>query len=415
MNILQVNTSYARGGAAAAARALHQAVNGNGGRLRSVYAFGRGPAGPDAFRLTGPAEVVFRGAKMRLTGLEGGGPASAVDRLGSAIGRIHPALVHLHNIHGYYLDFIRLFGLLRGLDMPLVWTLHDCWPLTGRCAFPEECEAWREGCGRCPGLADYPRSFVDAGARMWRLKKESFSSVPGVVLVAPSEWLAGMVGASHLAGNEVRVIGNGVDTEVFRPIPTVRERTRHELGVPAGKKVIMFAAADLKEERKGARFILELLPALAPDRYFVVTAGAKLPGLDKAFPDVRQMGFVADRTKLAGLYNAADVFCATSTSDNFPTTVLEAMACATPTVAFAAGGIPEQLAGGCGLTVPVGRASGLAEAIGALFADEAALEARRTACREKALDRYSMETFLHRYLALYEELLDRHERRTDRP
>jgi putative colanic acid biosynthesis glycosyltransferase len=403
-NILQINTVYDRGGAAAVARTLHRAVNASGGRFRSSFAFGRGQGGPEAFRLTSAAEVGARGAKMRLFGLEGGWPGGAVERLAEEMARRAPNIVHIHNLHGYYLDFVRFFGLLAAWGGPVVWTLHDCWPLTGRCTFPDGCAAWREGCGRCSKLKDYPRSLIDSSARMLRRKKEAFASHAGLILVSPSEWLAGEARSAFPESVRIRVINNAVDTEVFRPLPASRKDLRGGLGIPAGKKIVLFAAADLKEERKGSRFIPELAAMLDPEKYHVVTAGSKFPGLERMPVGVSQMGCIRDRARLVELYNAADVLCVTSTADNFPNTVLEAMACGTPTAAFATGGIPEQLAGACGLTVPVGRISELRDVLANMLSDASGSAARRAVCRRKALERYSIPVFLKGYLGLYEEL-----------
>ncbi len=413
--ILQINTAYGRGGAAAVARLLHLAINGPGTGCHSTYAFARGPRpGDDAStrRFGGGIDTLVHGSLTRLSGIEGRGTARPTRRLNDLIDRGRFDIVHLHNLHGYYLDFPVLLRRLGTAGTPLVWTLHDCWPMTGKCPFFGDCRAWQDGCGDCRHLDGYPKSFFDSTRTMWNRKKDLFSSLPNLTLVTPSRWLAGVVRDSFLGDREVRVINNAVDTEVFRPLGAPKSDLRRELGLPTEGKVILFMAADLNEDRKGAGYFSELSEDLDPKKYHLVAAGEKLRLKAGKGRNIRQLGFIRDRGALVRLYNAADVLCVTSLDDNFPTTVLEAMACGTPTVAFAVGGIPEQLEGGCGLTVPTKRTDLLKEALESLLDDEDGLLGSRANCRKKAVADHSIPVFLKSYLALYKDVLNGSGRRS---
>lgn len=406
IEILQINTAYGRGGAAAVARLLHLAVNGPGTGFHSTYAFARGPRpGNDAsvHRFGGGIDTLAHGSLTRLSGIEGRGTVRPTRRLNAFMDRDRFDIVHLHNLHGYYLDFPSLLRRLGTAGTQLVWTLHDCWPMTGKCSFFGDCLGWQDGCGGCRHLDRYPKSFFDSTRTMWKRKRDLFSSLPNLVLAAPSRWLAGVVRDSFLGDKEVRVINNAVDTEVFRPIEAPKTDLRRELGLPAEGRVVLFIAVDLNEERKGAGYFSELAEGLDPRKYLLVAAGEKLRLKTEKGRNIRQLGFVRDRESLVRLYNAADVLCVTSLDDNFPTTVLEAMACGTPTVAFAAGGIPEQIEGGCGIAVPAKRTDLLREALEGLLDDEDGLLESRTNCRKKAVAYYSIPVFINGYLSLYRE------------
>ena len=155
-----VNTEYHRGGAARIAKTLHNALNITP-EFQSFFAYGRGARVKDkaAFRFTWQPEVYLHAFLTRMTGLQGYGSWFSTQRLLRLIRRLEPDIVHLHNIHGYYLN-LRIVRSLVKLGIPVVWTLHDGWPLTGRCAYLSGCDRWKNGCGHCPDLSYYPKTYV---------------------------------------------------------------------------------------------------------------------------------------------------------------------------------------------------------------------------------------------------------------
>ena len=195
--ILNVNTAFSKGGAAQVARILHNILNKTP-RFSSCFACGRGAGLADkkVFKFTCQLEVYLHAFLTRTTGLQGYGSYLSTRRLERFILKEKFDLIHLHNLHGYYLNlsFVRFLGKL---NIPIVWTLHDGWAITGRCAYLFECEKWKRGCGNCSNLSWYPKTYFDSSSLMWKKKKEYFTSEWNPVIVCPSQWLANKVKKSY--------------------------------------------------------------------------------------------------------------------------------------------------------------------------------------------------------------------------
>jgi len=337
-----------------------------------------------------------------MTGIQGYGTWISTKRLVRLIQEWNPHLIHFHNIHGYYLD-ISIAKAVGKMGIPVVWTLHDAWPLTGRCAYFFECGRWRNGCGGCPDLRRYPRTYLDTSALMWRRKRRLLGGVWQPVIVTPSQWLADLVREACGERCRVEVIPNGIDTQLFRPRD--RAAAREKLGLPVDGKVILFVAADLGDERKGARYFYESLQYLRMPGWLAVTVGKKVepPRLARGSA-VRQLGYMRGGEAIADAYAAADLFCITSLDDNFPSTVLESIACGTPVVGFSVGGIPEQVTASCCRLVTPRDARALGEAMTALLTDDRLRETMGRNCRERAVAHYDQRQCVERYIALYREL-----------
>ena len=402
-----VNTEFDRGGAAQIARTLFQSLNQKS-EFEGYFAYGRGKKINDegAIRFAYLPEVYFQGLLTRCFGLQGYGSWFSTKRLEKIIIKEKFDLIHLHNIHGYYLnlDFIKFLGKL---DIPVVWTLHDGWALTGRCAYLFDCEKWKDGCEKCSDLNRYPKTFIDSTSFMWKKKKNYFSSGWNPVIVCPSQWLADRVKESYLKDYQVKVVPNAVDIEVFKS--KNKNSIREKYGIPIRKKIILCLAADFEDERKGIKYFFESLKYITTKNWMVVTAG-KVVNYDKIKEvdfEIRQMGYIKDKNEISDIYNIADIFCISSLDDNFPTTVLEALACGVPVVGFRVGGIPEQVTEGCGIMVKSKDIEALGKAMERLLTND---EMRRNFgenCRKRVLQNYTIEKFTDNYMKVYNKPLRR--------
>jgi glycosyltransferase involved in cell wall biosynthesis len=441
MNILQVNTADLGGGAEGSARALHAAYRERG--HGSWLAVGRkSSADPDVFevprlparsrsgrllqrlaarfeRLASPGrpwpaglarrfEILAEPAR-RAAWLSGNEdfhfPGTA--RLLAVCPR-PPDIVHCHNLHGGYFDLRELPALSRRL--PLILNLRDTWLLTGHCGYFIDCERWRRGCGHCPDLCRYPGIRRDATAANWQ-RKAALYAQSRLYVTAPSEWLLGCARQSMLQAVAYKVIPNGIDLSVFRPGDPRAARGR--FGLDPDRPVVLFAAASRHnvykdpETMNGAiRALAASSPAAAPTVFLCV--GAAVPAMGLRGLDVRCIPFVVDREAMADCYRAADVFVHTARAEAFGKTVTEAMACGTPVVASAVGGIPEQLTHGSeGFLAPPGDALAMAAHMGALLADTALRERCSRAAADRAR-RYDVRTqcdhFLDWYAAISEQV-----------
>lgn len=307
-------------------------------------------------------------------------------------------VLQLHNLHGSYFAFTALPVLTA--RRPAVWQLHDQWAMTGHVAYSLDCERWRTGCGSCPYLYEYPRLPRDTTALLWRLKRAVYAR-SRLTIVATSGWMAGLVRASPLLRRfELRTIPNGIDVDVFSP--GSREEARRRLGLPLDRRVVLFAASDLAERRKGLHVLESALRGMA-ERPLLLLAGegAAANGLES-----RSLGVLRDAPALAEAYRAADVFAVPTLADALTLTAPESIACGTPCISFDRGGVTDVVRHmETGLQTPYGDARGLAEGLRTLLADDELRERLGRRGREVAEQEFPLELQVRRYADLYEELV----------
>lgn len=290
-----------------------------------------------AVRIGSDFDVWLHGLKARLFDGCGFGSKKATKKFIEWIKEYNPDVIHLHNIHGYYINIEVLFEYLRFCGKKIVWTLHDCWAFTGHAAYCEivNCEKWKTSCYNCPKIRDYPASIIDFSKKNWERKKEIFSGIPNLILITPSNWLANLVRCSYLAHYDVRVIHNGIDISVFR---STKNDIKRRLGIE-NKKMILGVAA-LWEQRKGLLDFYELSKELDDDFRIVLVglSNKQIKGLPQKIIGIERTNSAKE---LAELYSAADVYVNLTYEDNYPTTNLESIACGTPVVTYDTGGCGE--------------------------------------------------------------------------
>ena len=304
-------------------------------------AYGRGVV-PDkykdiSYRIGCGLSVKMHGLKARLFDASGFGSYCATKRFIEWVKKYNPDVIHLHNIHGYYIHVGVLFEYLRSCGKKIVWTLHDCWAFTGHCTHYQapHCEQWQTECKKCVRTRDYPKAYISRAARNFKRKKAAFCGVPGLTLVTPSEWLKGEVEKSFLSCYPVVVINNGVDLNVFKPTPS-DFRERYGL---KDKKIIL-GVASVWEKRKGFNDFLELAK-LIDDDYRIVLVGLNDKQIKLLPQNVIGIKRTNNATELAEIYTAADVFINPSLEETFGMTVVEAMACGTPAIVYNSTALPE--------------------------------------------------------------------------
>lgn len=292
------------------------------------------------------SEVYLHGAMTRLFDRMGFYSKRDTNRLLARLDEIDPDVVHLHNIHGYYVNIEMLFSWLSSHHCQVRWTLHDCWALTGHCAFFTyvECEQWQSHCAHsksCPQLDTYPKTICKANcARNYEDKQRIFTMVPPerMTLITPSQWLANLVGKSFLKGYPVEVRHNTVDKTVFKPTPS---NFRERYGI--GDRFMVLGVASPWTERKGLKDFLRLADDLDSDRFSFVLVGLSDRQL-RTLPD-NVVGLLRTESPrdLAGIYSTADIFFNPTVEDNYPTVNLEAEACGTAVLSYDTGGCRETL------------------------------------------------------------------------
>lgn len=375
---------------------LAQALEAQGHTVKIAYGRETVPVQDSryAVRIGSDLGVKLHGFKARAFDASGFGSRIATARFLDWVREYDPDVIHLHNLHGYYLHVGLFFDYLRTCGKRILWTLHDCWAFTGHAAYCElaNCEKWKTGCSRCPKDWDYPKSFTDRASRNYARKKALFTGIPNLELVTPSQWLADLCEESFLKEYPVSVIHNGINTDIFRPSDGTALRS--SLGL-TGKRVILGVAA-LWEKRKGLDDFAALSGMLS-ERERIVLIGLSEEQKQGLPPAILGLPRTNSAQELAALYAMADVYANPTYEDNYPTTNLEAIACGTPVVTYATGGSPES-AGLFGLTVPKGDLTAFAAAISSAVL-------LRDSFDPTVYNSFSCEAAVRSYLCLYNHLL----------
>lgn len=311
------------------------------------------------------------------------------------IKEIKPHIIHLHNIHGYYLNYPLLFDFLKEYGAPVVWTLHDCWPFTGHCAYYDyaKCDKWRTQCHDCPQLRSYPASvWLDRTERNFNRKKDAFLSHPDITFVPVSDWLKTELSKSFLSDYSAITIHNGINLDIFKPSQNITKQ---------GNEKVILGVASVWDKRKGLDEFVKLRPLL-PDNYLIILVGLsqdQISSLPAGITGIRRTENVG---QLVDLYSMADVFVNPTLEDIFPTTNLEALACGTPVITYETGGSPEAIDDHTGFVVPYQDVTTLAEKI-KIVCEKHPFDSIK--CRERAVEFYDKQKVFKEYINLYNQLL----------
>lgn len=399
LKVMQINTVCGSGSVGRITVDLIHALETEGGE--GLAAFGRreAPQGVRAYKFGTNLDMGFHVLHTFFGGEHGFASKKQTKRLIEKIEEYNPDIIHLHNIHGFYLDVEQLFAYLKKAGRPVVWTLHDCWSFTGHCAHFDYigCMKWKSHCESCPQYKSvYPYAlFKDNSKENYSRKKAAFTGVPRLTIVTPSRWLSRFVKESYLKEYPVRVIHNGIALDKFHPVD---KGLKARLGME--KKFILLGVAGMWEERKGYSYFEELADRL-DDSCQIILIGLSKQKLRRLHPKIYGVMRTNSMEELAEYYSMADVYVNPTLEDTFPTTNLEALACGTPVITFATGGSVESVDEETGKIVPRGDTEKLIEAVKELRGEPS----RRAACLSKAAG-YNKEDRFREYLILYRELLE---------
>jgi glycosyltransferase involved in cell wall biosynthesis len=346
-----------------------------------------------------------------------------------------PDIVHCHNLHGSYFDLRALPWLSS--RVPVVATLHDAWLLSGHCALSFDCDRWKIGCGHCPDLTIYPAVKRDATAYNWERKRSIYADSKLYVATA-SRWLMDRVSESMLAPSVAgaRIIPNGVDVSVFHPAD--RHLARQQLGMPQQGAVLLFTAHGVRRNIWKDYHTMQAAVALVRSdlegqNVLFVAVGEDVPAARTGEGGIRFVPYEDDPSMVATYYCAADIYLHAAKAETWGLTITEALACGTPVVATAVGGIPEQLKGlatsdpgprlidlnrhnrgeATGMLVPEGDARCMAASIVQLVRDESLRRQLGANAARDARDRFDLRLQADQYLDWYQQIIDnRHTRQS---
>lgn len=370
---------------------------------KSYIAYGRNdrPSQSELIKIGNDWDIKMHGFQTRLFDRHGLGSRSATKELIEKINEISPDIIQLHNIHGYYINIEILFNYLQKTNIPIVWTFHDCWPITGHCSHFSfvGCEKWKKKCYDCPQKTSYPASWlVDRSEKNFHLKKELFTSLPNLTLVPVSNWLSRILKESYLEDYPIKLIHNGINTDIFKPSTSRAFRSKHGLE----HKFLLLGVASVWSPRKGLKDFIELSKHLNSE-YQIVLIGLTREQIEQLPDNILGIERTESVEELAELYASCDVYLNPTYEDNFPTTNLESLACGTPVITYKTGGSPEAIDELTGIVVEQGNIGKLIDAINKV--KDKGKQSYSEACVNRAHRLYKKEDRYKEYIDLYEQLI----------
>jgi len=400
--LLQINITANWGPHGKIAEGIGQAAINQG--WQSYIAYGRwaNPSASNLFHVGSSWDEMRHGVASRLFDNHGLMSQKATKSLLQFVRNVNPDIVHLHNIHGYYLNYPLLFQYLCQHDIPVVWTLHDCWSFTGHCAHYEfiGCEKWKTHCAECPQKGAYPKSLLlDRSYRNFEQKKDTFLSLNRLTLVPVSQWLQRQLQQSFFKHTPTRLIYNGIDTNVFSKQKEVNW-IKKKYAIPEQCAIVLGVASNWY--RKGLPDFLQLASLLPPSIRIVLVGLNKQEQKLAARAGIVGISRTDNLHELCSLYSVANVYFNPTWEDTFPTTNLEAMACGTPVVTYKTGGSPETITTGTGLAIGKGDIQTAAIEIGRLCQQPATTF--EDVCRQRIVRHFNKEERFSEYLELYSKL-----------
>ncbi len=347
MKVLQINTVYAQGSTGNIARTIHDECLNNGIQCLTAHRYFQKGAEPlnDSVEISSVWDSRIHGQISRFTMFKGVGSVIKTIAFLNKVKSYAPDIIHLHNLHGSFVNLPLLFRYIRKHNVPVVWTLHDCWSFTAICSHftQAECDKWQTGCYSCPQKSRFSSCPFDFTKSVWKLKKKWFSTLENVTIVTPSDWLKTLVEKSYFNKYKITTIHNGIDLDVFK-LTESDFRARHGL---ENKKIVLGVAFDW-----GYAKGLDVFSALADrlgDEYRIVLVGTNDRVRDTLSKNILCIDRTGNQQELAEIYSAADVFFNPTREEVLGLVNIEALACGTPVVTFPTGGSPECIDSSCGV------------------------------------------------------------------
>jgi len=335
MKVVQINT-FSNKSTGSIMMNIHSKLKEE--KIESYVVWGRGrlPKEENEIFMNDKIGIYYHGLYTRITDKTGFASNHSTKKLLKRLDEIKPDIIHLHNIHGYYINIELLFNYIKQKKIKVIWTLHDCWAFTGHCPHFDliGCEKWKTGCYNCPQLNVYPKSIKDNSKWNYKKKKELFTGLD-MIIVTPSQWLANLVKESFLKEYEVKVINNGIDPDIFKPRES-EFRKQHKI---EDKKIILGVASDWSD-RKGLKDFI-LLSQKLNDKFKIVLVGLTSKQIKKIPNNIIKLEKTNSPIELAEIYSSANVYFNASREETFGMTTIEALSCGTPVILYNCTALPE--------------------------------------------------------------------------
>jgi glycosyltransferase involved in cell wall biosynthesis len=395
MKVLQINITVNSDSTGRIAEDIGKVLIENGHQSFVAYSRGKRTSASGLIKIGNKLDVYSHALQTRLFDIHGFASIRATQKLIRQIESIKPDVIGLHNLTGYYINIKILFDYLNSKQIPVLWTLFDCWAFTGHCTYFDniQCEKWKTQCFKCPNLSDYPAAWTDNSGKNFKRKKELFTKNRNLHLLVHSKWLEGLVKQSFLSDIPVQVTPSAIDLDIFKP---VKSTIQEKYGLK-GKKIIL-GCASIWVERKGLVDIIQL-NHLISDEYSIVVIGVNKEQKSKLPENITGIERTENIAQLVEWYSSACVFVNPTYQDNFPTTNIESLACGTPVITYNTGGSPEAVDAQTGKIVNKGDIKGLWDSV--LELGKSDRDEMRMNCRSRAEEHFDKNKQFVNYLKLY--------------
>lgn len=396
--VLIVNSVCGNGSTGKVVLELYHTLQNADYKCKIAYGRNAAPTNIETLKIGSKLSICCHGLLSRITDRHGFYSTLSTKQFLKKVDNYQPDIVHLHNIHGYYINVKILFEYLFKRRIPVIWTLHDCWPFTGHCAYfnTVNCYKWHTECMRCPQKTTYPASYLlDSSFRNFYSKKKLFTSLTSLTLVVPSNWMKDRVKESFLSSYNVKVIQNGIDLSIFRPTENdIKKRYSIE------NKTIILGVANTWEPRKGLDYFIKLSKML-DSSFQIILVGLSAKQIRHLPSQIIGIKRVDDINNLVKLYSAADLLFNSSREETMGMVTIEALACGTPVMAFNCTAIPEMFDKTCGILLHEDSIKYIYDTI-----QKGDWKRITSAACQAYAEKFSKGEKLKEYLSLFESILD---------
>lgn len=404
MKILQINATSNWGSTGKIAEECNHIARLNG--WETYFAYGRYSTASESNILNGPSsktDIYEHYLEHRLFDNEGLASCRTTISLIKKIDKIQPDIIHLHNIHDHWLNYKILFEYLNQTDIPIVWTFHDFWAITGHCSHfvTQNCDKFQTECHNCPITEGKFLPALKRTKRNFNLKKELFTANKNLTIVTVSNWVNENVRQSFLKEKPIVVIPNGVDTMIFKPTPPdiLKNQIINKLN---GKFIIMAVSSQWKSGAKGLQDY-KAMSNMLNDNEIIVLVGVP-EEISKNFPNnIIGIRRTNNQYELAALYTLADVVCSFSSAETFGLSIIEGYACGTPAVVYNNTAQPSLISPNTGYVVPDKDYISAYKAIEKIKAKGSSTYSYD--CISLAKEKYDKSNCFNKYIKLYESLI----------
>ena len=399
MRILQINSTLNWGSTGRIAEEIGLKVIEKGGESYIAYGRYANHTQSKSIKIGNKWDIYYHVLITRLFDKHGTASRNATKKLIEQIEYIKPDIIHLHNIHGYYINFPVLFEYLASTTIPIIWTLHDCWAFTGHCSHYTFCKCykWQKQCSVCPQINKYPMSLgLDRSEFNYIEKKKYFCSLKNLIIVPVSDWLSQEVSKSFLNKYPIKRIYNGIDIQKFSPLSITSDELNQS------KEFVILGVSNIWNSRKGLSDFKILRDKLSAN-YKIILIGLsdkQIKELPKGITGIKRTNSFEELIKY---YSTADVYINFSVEETFGLTTCEAIACGTPAIVYNTTACPEILDKNTGFIVEPGDFEGVIKAINDIR--EKGKNKYIKACRDRAVLLFNKEDRYAEYIQLYEKLI----------